>query len=154
MESEVQRRDKIGSIVCLVIAGIALWQSVRVPMGNIRQPGPGFLPFWVGVLLALLSAILWFEASFRKPAAEPVRFLSGEGKWPYVVAAGVALLIYTFLLEPLGFVISTFLLLIFLFRVIGKQKWWVGVTGSILVTFFTHLIFRVALKVQLPRGLF
>jgi putative tricarboxylic transport membrane protein len=154
MESEVQRRDKIGSIVCLVIAGIALWQSVRVPMGNIRQPGPGFLPFWVGVLLALLSAILWFEASFRKPAAEPARFLSGEGKWPYVVAAGVALLIYTFLLEPLGFVISTFLLLIFLFRVIGKQKWWVGVTGSILVTFFTHLIFRVALKVQLPRGLF
>lgn len=150
----MQRRDKIGSIVCLVIAGIALWQSVRVPMGNIRQPGPGFLPFWVGVLLALLSAILWFEASFRKPAAEPVRFLSGEGKWPYVVAAGVALLIYTFLLEPLGFVISTFLLLIFLFRVIGKQKWWVGVTGSILVTFFTHLIFRVALKVQLPRGLF
>lgn len=150
----MQRLDKIGSIVCLVIAGIALWQSVRVPMGNIRQPGPGFLPFWVGVILALLSAMLWFEASFRKPAVEPVRFLSGEGKWAYVAAAGIALLIYTFLLEPLGFVISTFLLLIFLFWVIGKQKWWVGVTGSILVTFFTHLIFKVALKVQLPRGLF
>ena len=150
----MQRLDKIGSIVCLVIAGIALWQSFRVPMGNIRQPGPGFLPFWVGVILALLSAVLWFEASFRKPTAESVRFLSGEGKWPYVIAAGIALLIYTFLLEPLGFIISTFLLLIFLFRVIGKQKWWVGVTGSILVTFFTHLIFKVALKVQLPRGLF
>jgi putative tricarboxylic transport membrane protein len=150
----VQRLDKIGSVVCLVIAGIALWQSMMVPMGNIRQPGPGFLPFWVGVILALLSGVLWFEASFRKPAAEPVRFLSGEGKWPYVIAAGIALLIYTFLLEPLGFIISTFLLLIFLLRVIGKQKWWVGVTGSILVTFFTHLIFKVALKVQLPRGLF
>jgi putative tricarboxylic transport membrane protein len=150
----VQRLDKIGSVVCLVIAGIALWQSVKVPMGSIRQPGPGFLPFWVGVILALLSVALWFQASFRKPAAEPVRFLSGEGKWTYVAAAGIALLIYTFLLEPLGFIISTFLLLIFLFRVIGKQKWWLGVTGSILVTFFTHLIFKVALKVQLPRGLF
>ena len=98
----MQRLDKIGSVVCLVIAGIALWQSVKVPMGSIRQPGPGFLPFWVGVILALLSAVLWFQASFRKPAAEPVRFLSGEGKWPYVVAAGVALLIYTFLLETAG----------------------------------------------------
>ena len=150
----MQRLDKIGSVVCLVIAGIALWQSFRVPMGNIRQPGPGFLPFWVGMILALLSAVLWFEASSRKPAPEPVRFLSGERKWAYVAAAGIALLMYTFLLESLGFVISTFLLLIFLFRVIGKQKWWVGVTGSILVTFFTHLIFKVALKVQLPRGLF
>jgi putative tricarboxylic transport membrane protein len=150
----MQRLDKIGAIVCLVIAGIVLWQLVKVPMGSIRQPGPGFLPFWVGVILALLSVILWFQAGYRKPAAEPVRFLSGEGKWPYVAAAGIALLIYTFLLEPLGFIISTFLLLIFLFRVIGKQKWWVGVTGSILVTFFTHLIFKVALKVQLPRGLF
>jgi putative tricarboxylic transport membrane protein len=150
----VQRLDKIGSLVCLVIAGIALWQSMKVPMGNIRQPGPGFLPFWVGVILALLSAFLCFDANFRKPAAEPVHFLSGEGKWPYVVAAGIALLIYTFLLEPMGFILSTFLLLIFLLRVIGRQKWWVGVTGSILVTFFTHLIFKVALKVQLPRGLF
>jgi len=150
----VQRLDRIGAIVCLVIAGIALWQSMKVPMGNIRQPGPGFLPFWVGVILALLSAVLWFQAGVRKPGVEPVRFLSGEGKWPYVVAAGVGLLTYTFLLEPLGFIISTFFLLIFLFRVIGKQKWWVGVTGSILVTFFTHLIFKVALKVQLPRGLF
>ena len=150
----MQRLDRIGAIVCLVIAGIALWQSMKVPMGNIRQPGPGFLPFWVGVILALLSAGLWFQAGVRKPGVEPVRFLSGEGKWPYVVAAGVGLLTYTFLLEPLGFIISTFFLLIFLFRVIGKQKWWVGVTGSILVTFFTHLIFKVALKVQLPRGLF
>ncbi len=150
----MQRLDKIGAIVCLAIAGIALWQSVKVPMGSIRQPGPGFLPFWVGVILALLSAVLWFQAGYRKPAVETARFFSGEGKWPYVVAAGVGLLIYTFLLEPLGFIISTFFLLIFLFRVIGKQKWWVGVTGSILVTFFTHLIFRVALKVQLPRGFF
>ena len=150
----MQRLDKIGSVVCLVIAGIALWQSVKVPMGSIRQPGPGFLPFWVGVILALLSMVLWFQARFRKSGADPARFLSGEGKWSYVAAAGIALLIYTFLLEPLGFIGSTLLLLIFLFRVIGKQKWWVGITGSILVTFFTHLIFRVALKVQLPRGLF
>ena len=150
----MKKFDQFGSCICLGIAALAIWQSSIIPMGNIRQPGPGFLPFWVGVILALLSAVLWFQAVSRKPAAEPARFLSGEGKWPYVIAAGIALLIYAFLLEPLGFIISTFLLLIFLFRVIGKKSWRVGVTGAIVVTFFTHLIFRVALKVQLPRGLF
>jgi putative tricarboxylic transport membrane protein len=150
----MKKLDQFGSYICLGIAALVIWQSSIIPMGSIRQPGPGFLPFWVGVILALLSVILWFQAGYRKPAAELVRFLSGEGKWPYVAAAGIALLIYAFLLEPLGFIISTFLLLIFLFRIIGKQKWWVGVTGSLLVTFFTHLIFKVALKVQLPRGFF
>jgi len=150
----MKKFDQFGSCICLGIAALAIWQSSIIPMGNIRQPGPGFLPFWVGVILALLSAVLWFQAVSRKPAAEPARFLSGEGKWPYVIAAGIALLIYAFLLEPLGFIISTFLLLIFLFRVIGKKSWRVGVTGAIVVTFFTHLIFKVALKVQLPRGLF
>jgi hypothetical protein len=150
----MKKFDQVGSLVCLGIAALFIWQSSLVPSGNIRQPGPGFLPFWVGVILALLSMVLWFQARFRKPGADSARFLSGEGNWPYVAAAGIGLFIYTFLLEPLGFIGSTPLLLVFLFRVIGKQKWWVGITGSILVTLFTHLIFRVALKVQLPRGLF
>jgi putative tricarboxylic transport membrane protein len=150
----VKRFDKIGSMVCLIVAAIVIWQSAIIPMGRINKPGPGFLPFWVGIILALLSAVLWVEASLRKPSAGTARFLSGEGKWPYVVFAGVSLLAYTGLMEILGFRISTFLLLICLFWFVGKQKWWVVLTGASLVTVFTYLIFRVALKVQLPAGLF
>lgn len=150
----MKRFDKIGSIVGLIVAAVAIWQSAIIPMGRISKPGPGFLPFWVGIILALLSTTLWIEASLRKPSADRVQFLSGEGKWPYVVFAAVSLLAYTGLMEILGFRISTFLLLIFLFWFVGKQKWWVVFLGSFLVTFFTHLIFRVALKVPLPTGLF
>jgi putative tricarboxylic transport membrane protein len=149
----VKRFDKIGSIVCLIVAAAAIWQSAIIPMGRISKPGPGFLPFWVGIILALLSGVLWTEASLRKPSADQVRFLSGEGKWQYVVFAALSLLAYTGLMEILGFRLSTFLLLIFLFWFVGKQKWWVVLTGASLVTVFTHLIFRVALKVQLPVGL-
>ncbi len=150
----MKRFDKIGALVCLMIAAAAIWQSSIIPMGRISKPGPGFLPFWVGIILALLSGALWIEASLRKPTEEGRHFLSGEGKWTYVMATGVGLLVYTTLMEPLGFVISTFLLLIFLFWYVGKQKVWVVFLGSFMVTFFTHLIFRVALKVQLPTGLF
>ncbi len=150
----MKRFDKIGSIVCLIVAAVAIWQSAVIPMGRISKPGPGFLPFWVGIILALLSVALWIQASLRKPTEETRQFLSGEGKWTYVISTGAGLLVYTALMEPLGFVISTFLLLIFLFWYVGKQKVWVVFFGSFLVTFFTHLIFRVALKVQLPTGLF
>ena len=150
----MKRFDQIGSMVCLIVAAVAIWQSAIIPLGRISKPGPGFLPFWVGVILALLCTTLWIEASLRKPSADKVQFLSGEGKWPYVVFTGISLLAYTGLMEILGFRISTLLLLIFLFWFVGKQKWWAAFLGSFLVTFFTHLIFRVGLKVQLPVGLF
>jgi hypothetical protein len=54
----------------------------------------------------------------------------------------------------LGFIICTLLLLFFLFGFIGKQKWWVVFSGSILTTLISHAVFRLALKVQLPAGLF
>jgi hypothetical protein len=53
-----------------------------------------------------------------------------------------------------GFLISTLVLLLFLFRFIGNLKWWVVFTGMLLVTLMTHVLFKVALKVQLPAGLF
>ena len=150
----MKRFDKIGAFICLLIAGVAIWQSSVIPIGRIGKPGPGFLPFWVGIILAILSVALWIEATLRKPTEETRHFLSGEGRWTYVISTGVGLLVYAAIMEPLGFVISTFLLLIFLFWYVGKQKIWVVFLGSFLVTFFTHLIFRVGLKVQLPTGLF
>lgn len=150
----MKRFDKIGALICLAIAVVAIWQSVTIPMGRISKPGPGFLPFWIGVILVMLSVILWIDASFRKASLDRVRFLSGEGRWQYVIFTGIALLVYTGLLEILGFRISTFLVLIFLFWFIGKLKWWVSLSGSVIVTVGAHLIFKVALKVQLPGGLF
>ena len=83
-----------------------------------------------------------------------MQFLSGEGRWSSVMMTVGSLLGYAFLVEPLGFFISTLLLLLFLFRFIGNLKWWVVFTGMVLVTLMTHVLFKVALKVQLPGGPF
>jgi putative tricarboxylic transport membrane protein len=150
----MKRFDRVGAVICLVFSALVIWQSGSVPRGDISQPGPGFMPFWVAVILAILSAFLWVESGLRKNSPDEVRFLSGEGRWRSVVLTGGSLLGYAFLIETLGFLLSTFVLLLFLFRFIGNQKWWVVLTGSSVVTLVTHLLFRVALKVQLPRGPF
>ena len=150
----MKRFDRAGAFLCFMVAAFVIWQSASIPKGSIGQPGPGFMPFWVAVILSLLSAFLWIEAGLRKPSPAEVRFLSGEGLWRSVALTVAALLGYAFLVENLGFLICTFILLCFLFRVIGNQKLWVVLTGSSIVTVVTHLLFRVALKVQLPVGLF
>jgi putative tricarboxylic transport membrane protein len=150
----MERYDRICSVICLVFAGMIIWLSFSVPMGRISKPGPAFLPFWVAVTLALLSILLWVEAGMRKGPSTPVQFLSGEKRWSSVMMTVGSLLGYAFLMEYLGFLISTLLLLLFLFRFIGNLKWWVVFTGMVLVTLMTHVLFKVALKVQLPGGLF
>jgi predicted transporter len=62
----MKRYDRICSLLCLIIAAIVIWQSAVIPMGRVSKPGPGFLPFWVAVILALLSAFYgWRRACAR-----------------------------------------------------------------------------------------
>ena len=150
----MKRYDRICALLFLAIAVAAMALSSYMPMGRTSKPGPGFLPFWVGVILALLSLFLFVESGFRKGPAESVKFLAGEGRWPNVIWTAGSLLGYGLLIEVLGFVISTLILLLFLFRFIGNQKWWIAFSGTSLVTLAAYLIFKVGLKVQLPRGFF
>lgn len=149
----MKRLDKICSVVFLVFAGTIIWQSLSVPIGSFGTPGPGFLPLLVGIILALLSCLLWIDANLTRTSAPPVAFFPERGRWLSVLLTVGALAAYGLLIEFLGFIICTFLLLLFLFRFIGGQKWWLVFTETILVTFATHIIFKVALKVQLPGGL-
>lgn len=150
----MKRIEYIGSLIGLVIAAIVIWQSALIPMGNIGKPGPGFMPFWVAVILALLSGFSWIETRKRKLPSVQVQFTVEERQWSNVIWTAASLLAYGFLIEILGFILSTMFLLLFLFRFMGRQQWWVVFTGSVLVTLTSHAIFKVALKVQLPTGIF
>jgi putative tricarboxylic transport membrane protein len=150
----MKRYDRICSVIFFVLAGVLIWQSLLIPVGRFGKPGPGFLPLMIGVMLALLSALLWIEAGLRKPSQARVAFFVGEGKWPSVLLTVSLLLAYALLIEFLGFILCSLLLLLLLFRFVGRQKWWLVLTETVLVTLAAHVIFKVGLKVQLPGGLF
>jgi len=150
----MKRVDRIGGMICLIIAAGVIWQSAIIPMGNWSKPGPGFMPFWAGVILALLCGFLWLEAGMGKSPSAPIRIFSHEGRWTGVIWTAASLLAYGFFIELLGFMICTFFFMFVMFYFLGHQKWWASLTGSILVTWIAHAIFKLALKVQLPAGLF
>ena len=150
----MKRYDRICCLICIVFGALVMVLASSIPMGRISKPGPGFLPFWVGATLILLSIFLWVESGVRKPTSETVQFLSGEGRWPNVIWTAGSLLGFAFLVESLGFILSALLLLFFLFRFIGNQKWGTVVTATVIVTLAAYGLFRIGLKVQLPRGFF
>ena len=135
------------SVCGLLIAVGSLW----MPIGRLGEPGPGFMPLLVGILMGILSIAL-FVRSLRAGISGKKAFWLDRKQWHKVFTTTLALMFYALALRGLGFSVVTFFLLVFLFRAIGELNWKVSIMGPILTTSFFYLLFKVWLEVQLPVG--
>jgi putative tricarboxylic transport membrane protein len=146
------RKNNLISSLFFAVCGLLITAgSLRMPIGRLGEPGPGFLPLIVGILLALMSLTLFINSLRLKTTDEKVFGLDRKEQFR-VFTTSLSLIIYAVALRPLGFVLVTFILLVFLFRVIGKLNWKISIAGPILTTFFFYLLFDVWLEVQFPMG--
>lgn len=139
-------RDLVGGLFWLAIAIFAASQGVTLKLGSLSRPGPGFFPFWGGVILGLFSLAL-----LARSLGQAERLSLAGIRWPMFLLVAGALLGYLLALESLGFVIVTVLFLLILFRA-ASSGWVWPVAGSVLATACVYVLFRVWLKTQLPVG--
>ena len=148
-----RERDRITSLVLLFAAVAICIGSLRLSLGALRTPGPGFFSFLAGAILGILSFVL-FLRSFKGGGEE-----ERKAFWPnprrglkmtYVV---IALFLYAIGMDYLGFFTCTLLFLGFLLKGIEPQKWPVVLAGSILSTAISYGIFKYWLDVPLPGGI-
>ena len=147
------KADRISGVFWLCFSILMVIQSYRLGLGRIHQPGPGFLFFWVNIVLGIMSLVVLFKAwaGKKKEGAQPAIF---EGqKMSKIVFVLLALFVYVLLMETVGFIPLTLLLFIFLLGIIEKKKWFFTVFVSVMVTVISYLIFQVWLQCMLPRGL-
>src|SRR6266540_1165849 len=120
-------RDLISGLFWLAIAiFFSIEGFTHLKLGTLHQPGPGFFPFWGGVVLGLLSLVL-LATSLRRRAAIALSGLRS----PRLLVVTAALLGYVVLLERLGFGTVTLLFLLLLFRL--ERRGWVLSAVSALV---------------------
>jgi len=141
-------RDLVSGVFWPAVAISAAVQGLAVKLGSLHHPGPGFFPFWGGVVLGLLSVVL-IVGSFRRGAVGSR--LRPESSKPLVVIG--ALLAYLLLLESLGFVAVTFLFLLLLFR-LERRSWTFSAVSAGAGAFASYVMFQLWLKTQLPTGPF
>jgi hypothetical protein len=144
--------DRFSSIVCLVVGVMtALW-SLKYGFGSLSEPGVGFITFFAGAILALLSLLLLFSSFRDKEESAGLRGLWAGLDVIKVLYVLLLLVAYTLLLRPGGFLLCAFVLLFLLFRVKGSYGIWATLFFSLSVTAASYLLFQVWLQVQLPRG--
>ena len=135
-----------------VVLGILVcYGASRLGVGTVTEPGSGFIFFWSGLILVLLSLVALAE-SLRGGADASAEISTIN--WRKVALVLLALLLYAFFLERLGFVLTTFLLLSFLLAFIEDTHWGrsLGVAGAAALGSFA--IFELWLKIRLPHGIF
>jgi putative tricarboxylic transport membrane protein len=144
--------DQYAGLFWFLFGGGIVGSSFYYGVGSFSDPGPGFITFLAGSALTLLSLILFISSARSKEGGQSLRqYWEGRqtGKAFYVLGL---LVVYMFLLSPLGFLLSTFFLLIFLFRVQSTYSLRSLIFLSAASTIVSIAIFDTWLGVQLPRG--
>jgi putative tricarboxylic transport membrane protein len=147
----MRTNDMISSVFFFVSGLLIIAGSLKMTIGSLGEPGPGFLPLVVGALLVLMSIVLFIGALRRKRGQQDAAGI-GRKERLKIYATSLSLLLYALVLRPVGFVVVTLFLLVFLFKVIGELRWKISLAGSVLTTLFFYLLFRVWLEVPFPAG--
>jgi putative tricarboxylic transport membrane protein len=143
------KTSDIGSSIFFVAMGVFLaWHSVKLSVGSPRVPGPGFFPLCLSLLLIFIAAIIFFQGLKKK--SDPPEIGLRRSRVAIVLGA---IILYAFVMESVGYLISTFLLILLLLRIMVKKAWWYGLGVAGAVTLVSYLLFRVWLQVLLPSGL-
>jgi putative tricarboxylic transport membrane protein len=129
-------------------------EAIRVGIGRFRSPDAGLFPFLTAVLLGVFSLWLFFDSLLRKssPGEEHRAVWGKETRWKNILLTLAALAVYAFALNPLGYLLTTFLLILFLFRFIEPQRWIAAILGAAVTSSLSYTLFHIWLQTQLPDG--
>jgi hypothetical protein len=149
----MKNNDQRSSVLWVAIGlAIALY-SKKYGLGTLSSPGPGFVPFLSGLAIALLAVVVLLQ-QLHKEGKESLKDLWAQRKWPTVLLVMGVLVLYTIFLKTLGFLVTTFLLIAFLYRTMEPLGWRKVLFGAIVTALGSYAIFQLWLQAQLPEGIF
>ena len=143
--------------------------SLQLPLGVPRMPGSGFFPLVLGLALMALAAVHCVQlyrarpkaaapqtpAAPRTPAAPQTPAApaapGGDGATRRVVLFVAGVIAAVALLQPLGYVLSSFLLMLVLLLILGLRLWY-SASIALLSAAACYVVFVRWLKIPLPSG--
>ena len=155
-----ERKEFIGGLVCLGFGAWLLYQTFLLDVEVAERVGGGVgadgYPLLLAVTTIALAIFLTFQAVLGREGqtpAEPPGMQSGEPPvFKRAVWCFLSVVIYTVLLLPIGYLITTPILLVVLMRILGERRWVVPVVTALLLTLVIFVAFRYGVNIVLPEG--
>jgi len=139
--------DRLSGAFLLLLGLFVAWERRVLPLGTTSQPGPGYVPLILALLLIILGAILLVQGK----GAKPLREISWS-EAPHAVAILGCCLFITLFMETIGYRLTMVVVLGFLFGFMERLKIWLALALTLSFAFGTFWLFDSLLRVPLPRG--
>jgi putative tricarboxylic transport membrane protein len=150
----VGKRWRVLGYGLLAATGVyALGEALRLGLWRQGSPGEGLFPFLTAIGMTAF-AVLCLAVALRERSA-PVRARPpGElrGTLLRIGAYLAALLFYATTLDPLGFIISTIVTVVFILRFAERYAWTTTIALAVGTAAGCHLLFVYWLQAILPTG--
>lgn len=163
-KAEQDRAEKIAAAF-LVAFGVfvAYYSHHYLKLGRMIMPGAGFLPYCIGIVLAVLGGAWYARTLIVRPA--PAK--AAEGGAADAEAAGgparslvlsrlipgiLLVVLYAWLFERAGYILSTILFMVGWQKTVEREGWVKTAVIAAVSAAFMYVLFARLLKVFLPSG--
>jgi hypothetical protein len=141
------QRDFFSGLLLIFVGAAFAIGATGYNFGAAVRPGPGYFPFGLGIILALLGVIVFVTSFVRRCTdGDPI----GAIPWRPLICVVGAIVFFAVGLPRLGFVIA-FPLMIVLTSYASTEFTWKGALLTALVlTVASYLIFIFGLQLNIP----
>lgn len=152
----MKKWDFLPGIVWMGLGIIIVIGSLQLNIGSFKKPGPGLFPLFIGAALVgcsipiVISSVLIFGA---KGTMEEISETQGKINLIKGILVLIYLICYAFLLEKIGYILTTFIIFLLMLKTMGSIKLRTILLISFLVVGISYFVFVKLLEVPLPSGI-
>ena len=139
--------DRAAGTALVLLAIVTAWETRRLPLGTLHNPGPGYMPLLLAIILGALGMVVVLRGGSSPRLAE-LRWLEARHAAAILVGCAFA----AFALERLGYRLTVVVLLMFLLGVMERKRPVVVAAVALGLSFGSFYLFSNLLRVPLPRG--
>ena len=141
------QKDFWSGLMFLVVGVAFAWGSTTYNFGSSARPGPAYFPFGLGVLTALLGAVLLFKAlTIETEGGDPI----GAWAWKPLITITLAVGVFGWALPHLGMFVALPLLVVAAALAGDEFHWKDAIINSAVLTAGSWFIFIWGLKLTIP----
>lgn len=146
---KIKSEKDFWSGLMFIVAGLGFaWgAAANYSFGSSARPGPGYFPFGLGILLALLGAFILFEAlTIETDDGEKI----GKWAWRPLIWICSSVAVFGWALPHLGMVIAIPVLVVVAAAAGDEFHWKDAVLNAAILTVGSWFIFSWGLKLTIP----
>ncbi len=141
------QRDFLSGLMFLVVGVAFAWGATEYSFGSSARPGPGYFPFGLGVLLAILGGFVLFKAlTLESEGGDPI----GDIAWRPLVVIVLAVALFGVALPRLGLACTLPILITMSALASDEFRWRDVLLSSVVLTVGSWALFILGLKLTIP----